>query len=91
MTVIGTFAQAIIFKKINNNQFSIKTDKPQVEVSWQVTGVRNDPYAQQNRIKVEVEKESENKGKYLRPVEYGKPLSKSIGYWDASLKSLEEE
>jgi hypothetical protein len=91
LTVIGIFAQAIIFEKVNNNQFSIKTDKPHVEVSWLVTGIRNDPYAQKNRIQVEVEKEPENKGKYLRPIEYGKPRTESIGYWDPSLKSLKEK
>jgi len=28
-------------------------DKPGVEVSWQVTGIRHDTYANQHRIKVE--------------------------------------
>ncbi|MBS1778015.1 MAG: hypothetical protein JST70_01735 [Bacteroidetes bacterium] len=80
LTVIGVFAQAIINREISNNQFSIKTDKPNVKVSWQVTGIRKDPYANAHRVVEEVEKEAPNKGKYLHPVEYGQPASKGIDY-----------
>ena len=80
LTVIGTFAQAIIAKKVVNNQFVIKTNQPNVEVSWQVTGIRNDAYAQAHRIQPEVEKESFNKGKYLTPVELGKSANLKIGH-----------
>ncbi|MCP4711507.1 MAG: hypothetical protein GY869_23050, partial [Planctomycetes bacterium] len=38
LTVIGQFAQAIIAEKITENHFVIQTDKPNVEVSWQITG-----------------------------------------------------
>lgn len=48
LTVVGQFAQAIVFSKINGNQFTVKTDKPNVEVSWQVTGVRKVPAAKEN-------------------------------------------
>lgn len=71
LTVIGTFAQAIVAQKVVNNKFVIRTNQPNVEVSWQVTGIRNDAYAQAHRIQPEVEKESFNKGKYLTPVELG--------------------
>jgi hypothetical protein len=40
LTVIGQFAQAIVSSEINDNRFAIKTDRPNVKVSWQVTGVR---------------------------------------------------
>ena len=50
LTVIGTFAQAIVAKEISNNQFVVKTDKPNVKVSWMVTGVRNDVWAQYNKV-----------------------------------------
>ena len=42
LTVIGDFAQVVIAKKIANNQFVIKTNKPGVEVSWQVTAIHKD-------------------------------------------------
>jgi hypothetical protein len=73
LTVIGQFAQAIISQKISNNRFSIKTDKPNVEVSWQVTGVRNDAYAKAYPMQVEVEKPAEEKGTYTHPELYGLP------------------
>jgi hypothetical protein len=73
LTVIGTFAQAIVKDEISGNQFTIQTDKPNVKVSWQVTGVRNDAWAQENRIQVEVDKNSVEKGRYLHPELFGQP------------------
>jgi hypothetical protein len=84
LTVIGEFAQAIIGEKISGNSFKIRTDKPNVEVSWQVTGVRNDAFAQKNRIKVEEDKEAENIGKYLNAEAFGQSSDKQIGRSDAS-------
>lgn len=71
LTVIGTFAQAIISEEVNGNKFKIKTDKPNVKVSWQVTGIRKDPYAEKNRIVPEVEKPASEKGKLQNPEVYG--------------------
>lgn len=49
LTVIGQFAQAIVSRKMANHTFAIKTDKPNVEVSWQVTGIRQDAWAKAHR------------------------------------------
>ena len=65
LTVIGTFAQAIVLEKIKGNTFKIKTDKPNVEVSWQVTGIRHDKFAEDKQIQVEQEKSAADKGKCL--------------------------
>ncbi len=78
LTVIGQFAQAIVGEEIQNNQFVIKTDKPGVKVSWQVTGVRNDKFAQAHPVIPEEEKPAEDKGKYLHPELYGLPASEGI-------------
>lgn len=80
LTVIGAFAQAIISKKVNNNQFEITTSLPNVEVSWMVTGIRQDAYANKNRIPNSVEKEAANKGKYMHPDAFGQPASKGINF-----------
>jgi hypothetical protein len=56
LTVIGQFAQAIVAKKIQHNRFTIKTNKPKIEVSWQVTGIRHDAYAIDHRIPIEEDK-----------------------------------
>jgi pyruvate formate-lyase activating enzyme-like uncharacterized protein len=73
--VIGTFAQAIVFEEIHEqvNSFKVKTIEPLVKVSWQVTGVRKDPFANANRVVDVVEKPAQEKGTYLHPELYGMP------------------
>jgi len=67
LTAIGTFAQATVAKKIENNVFAIRTSKPGVEVSWQVTGIRQDAYANAHRVQVEEQKPPREQGHYLHP------------------------
>jgi hypothetical protein len=43
-------------EKVRNNAFVIGGGKPGGRVSWQITGIRHDPYIKQNPIEVEVEK-----------------------------------
>jgi hypothetical protein len=77
LTVIGDFAQAIISQEIQNNRFIIRTDKPNTKVSWQVTGIRHDKFAEKYRIPVEENKASKDVGKYLYPDAYG--VSETLG------------
>jgi hypothetical protein len=70
LTVIGGFAQAVVSQEIKSNRFVIKTDRGNVRVSWQVTGVRRDPYAEAHRIVVEVKKADAERGRYLHPELY---------------------
>jgi len=79
LTVVGQFAQVYVSKKVSANQFEIQSDKPNVEVSWQVTGVRQDAWANAHRVVPEVEKSANDKGKYLHPKELGLPESEEIG------------
>ncbi len=71
LTVIGQFAQAIVAVKMANGRFGIRTDKPNVEVSWMVTGVRQDAWANAHRIPVEEEKADRDKGHYMVPALFG--------------------
>jgi hypothetical protein len=80
LTVIGTFAQAIVATEMANGSFSIKTDKPNVKVSWQVTGVRQDAWANAHRIPVEQVKPEKERGSYLHPELFGAPREKSIAW-----------
>jgi hypothetical protein len=80
LTVLGQFAQAIVSRKIAGNSFEIRTDKPGVEVSWQVTGIRQDAYAQAHPIVVEEAKPAEEQGLYLFPAGFGAGEEKQIGY-----------
>jgi hypothetical protein len=79
LTVIGTFAQAIISEKISGNKFTIKTSLPNVEVSWMVTGVRQDAWANAHRVIPEQDKASGDKGKYMHPELFGQPADMQIG------------
>ncbi len=78
LTVIGQFAQAMVAGEIANHQFSIKTDKPNVKVSWQVTGVRQDAWANAHRIPVEVSKPEQERGLYMHPELFGQPSERGI-------------
>jgi hypothetical protein len=79
LTVMGTFAQAIVKDEIANNRFTIQTDKPNVKVSWQVTGIRHDAYAKAHPVVVEVDKPASERGRYLTPDAFGQPVSRGIG------------
>ena len=68
LTVIGKFAQAIISEEIKENVFVIKTSVPNTKVSWQVTTVRADKYAEKNRVIPEEDKIE--KGTLLHPELY---------------------
>lgn len=83
LTVIGKqFAQARVEEEITNNQFKIKTDRPSVRVSWQVTGIRHDAFATAHRIVPEQEKPAGEHGTYLYPKEHGvpEPQIESVDY-----------
>jgi hypothetical protein len=78
LTVIGQFAQAIVAAKMTNGSFTIKTSKPGVEVSWQVTGIRQDAWANAHRIQVEVDKAQRDQGHYIHPELFGHEGEPSI-------------
>lgn len=78
LTVIGEFAQAIVGKKVAGNRFVIRTSKPNVEVSWQVTGIRQDAYANAHRIPTEEDKAEAERGTFLHPRLFGESEEKSV-------------
>jgi hypothetical protein len=80
LTTIGQPAQAWIASKIANHTFTIKTDKPNVEISWQVTGIRQDAWANAHRTIVEAEKPEREKGFYLHPELYGATEEQGISW-----------
>ena len=72
LTTIGTFAQAIVKTEVIKNQFIIQTNQPNIKVSWQITGVRNDKVMQARPFVAESIKEGDEIGKYISPEVYGK-------------------
>ena len=80
LTVIGQFAQAVVGSEISGNRFTIRTTQPAVKVSWQVTGVRQDAWANQNRIPVEEQKPLEERGFFLHPKAFGRPEELNVEF-----------
>lgn len=79
LTPIGAPAPNLhIAEKIRNNRFKIAGGRPGMEVSWMVTGIRHDPWAEKNRIQVEQEKAPHERGYYLHPELYGQPPERRI-------------
>ncbi len=79
LTTIGSFSRAMVLSEISNGKFAIRTEEGNVKVSWQVTGVRQDAWANAHRIPNEVEKDQKDKGHYLSPELFGHPEDLSIG------------
>jgi hypothetical protein len=78
LTVIGSFAQAIVKHEVAGGSFVIATSEPSTRVSWLVTGVRQDAYAKAHPLEVESVKKGHEKGRYLTPLEHGHPASASV-------------
>jgi hypothetical protein len=66
--------------KNNSNRFKIAGGTSGMKVSWQVTGIRRDPWANANRIQVEEDKPAKERGYYLHPDLYGQPEEKGISH-----------
>ncbi len=78
LTCLGGFAPVYVAKKVNGNRFKIAGGKPGMEVSWQLTGVRKDAYAETHRIQVEEIKPVAERGSYLHPEAFGKSAEKGV-------------
>jgi hypothetical protein len=89
LTCIDGFAPVYIAGEISSNQFTIAGGEAGMKVSWQVTGIRNDPFAEANRLQVEVDKPVRVQGKYLHPEAYG--LGKEYGTNYELRKKVEEQ
>lgn len=86
LTPIGGSAPVYIASKVDGNKFGIAGGTPGLEVSWQVTGVRQDAYAKAHRIKVETPKSKDDRGtrqfvpanSSAKPMRVGPPRSDPV-------------
>jgi hypothetical protein len=67
-----------ISQTVLGSRFAIGGGVSGGRVSWQVTGVRQDPYALAHPLEVETEKSPEDVGLYMSPEVYGLPIGKAI-------------
>lgn len=79
LTAMGKAAPDLhVRSAVKQNHFTIAGGAAGQEVSWQVTGIRQDAYAKAHAIEVEVAKSGAEAGRYLHPREHGKPASRGI-------------
>jgi len=71
LTCIGGYAPVYIAEEITDNRFRISGGTPSLKVSWQITGIRQDKWANDHRIPVEEAKPSGEIGTYLHPQGFG--------------------
>ena len=94
LTCVGGWAPVYIAEKISGNRFKIAGGESRMEVSWQVTGIRQDAFAEANRIRVEEDKLAHEQGKYIHPELFGKPVTMGINYHEKEtieMKKMEEQ
>ena len=77
-----------VAQEVRDNRFQIAGGKPGLKVSWQVTGIRQDAWAEANRMAVEEDKPVEEQGTYLHPEVYDQPENKSLGYKEAQERAI---
>lgn len=78
LTCVGGFAPVYIAAKVARNRFRIAGGLPGMEVSWQVTGIRQDAWANAHRIPVEADKSEVERGYYLHPDVFNQPEERGI-------------
>jgi trimeric autotransporter adhesin len=71
LTPVGQFSQSMVASEIKDGKFTIRTSKPHVKVSWMVTGIRQDAWANAHRIPTEELKPASEQGTYLHPELFG--------------------
>jgi hypothetical protein len=79
LTAIGTPSPNLyIAEEISNNRFRIAGGMENMKVSWQVTGIRKDPWAKNNSLPVEQDKLDDERGYYLHPELYNQSEEQSL-------------
>jgi len=79
LTAMGQAAPDLHVKsKLHGGAFSIGGGNAGQEVSWQLTGIRQDAWADAHRIPVEEQKPAAERGLFLHPTEHGQAAAKGI-------------
>src|ERR671938_679396 len=67
-----------VAETVRDNRFKIAGGRPGLVVSWQVTGIRQDAYANAHRVPVEEDKPAVERGFYLHPEAFNQPAERSV-------------
>ena len=69
-----------IAEEISNNRFRISGGMAGMKVSWQVTGIRQDAWANKNRIRVEENKSEKERGHFLHSEAFGQTEERGVAF-----------
>jgi hypothetical protein len=90
LTAIGGPAPHLyVATEIQDNQFKIAGGKKGQKISWMVTGIRQDAWANAHRIPTEEEKPANEQGRYLHPELFGAGPDKSVNATTTGALSIE--
>jgi hypothetical protein len=90
LTAIGAPGPRLhIAEEIDGNRFKIAGGTAGMKVSWQVTGIRQDAWANAYRIPVEEDKPEDERGTYISPIEHGQLQER--GLYHRRMVELEPE
>lgn len=90
LTPIGAPAPNLyIAQEIRENRFVIAGGATGQRVSWQITGIRHDPYASANRIPVEQLKTPRQRGRFAHPEVFARPPSAAINALKTRVSEVE--
>jgi hypothetical protein len=80
LTPHAAFSPLFVKATVRDGSFTIAGGSPGQEVSWQVTGIRRDRWADANRIVVEEAKPAPEQGTYLHPELFDRPPSEGADW-----------
>ena len=77
LTCVGGYAPVYVSREVEGSSFQVAGGRPGLKVSWQLTGVRQDAWANAHRIPVEELKDPAVRGSYLYPELFGQSEEKN--------------
>jgi hypothetical protein len=80
LTCIGRSEPVYVSQEVTDGSFTIAGGTAGLKVSWQLTGVRQDAWAQANELVVEEDKAEAERGYYRHPEAFGHGLERSV-HW----------
>lgn len=79
LTAVGAPAPGLyVAEELADNRFKVAGGVPGMKVSWQVTGIRQDAWANKHRVPVEENKAEKERGFYLHPEVFNQPKEKGV-------------
>ena len=78
LTCVGGFAPVYVAERIRDHRFKVAGGTAGLEVSWMVSAVRHDAYAEAHPLVVESAKGEQERGRLLHPAAFGRPAADGI-------------